>query len=81
LIGFVSLAVSEKSSLTDKKQCVALKKKFPSLQGKIILQDRAAVLEKAIVGDDVEKMPYDYLTEQPIKGNSLLSIPILSSPH
>lgn len=44
----------------------------------MVLQDRAAVLEKAIVGDDVEKMPYDYLTEQPIKGQSKLCFFLIS---
>lgn len=50
------------------QQCVELQKKFPSMNGRVILQDRPAVLEKAIVGEEVEKMAYDYLTEQPVKG-------------
>ncbi|KAF4637649.1 hypothetical protein G7Y89_g412 [Cudoniella acicularis] len=50
------------------QQCVALQKKYPTLIGKVILQDRPAVLEKAITGQEVERMSYDYLTPQPIKG-------------
>jgi hypothetical protein len=50
------------------QQCVLLKKRFPSLKGRVILQDRPTVLDRAVVGDSIEKMPYDYLTEQPVKG-------------
>jgi hypothetical protein len=50
------------------QQCVELQKKFPDLKGRVVLQDRPAVLEKAIVGDNIERMVYDYLTEQPVKG-------------
>ncbi|ELR01772.1 hypothetical protein GMDG_00148, partial [Pseudogymnoascus destructans 20631-21] len=52
------------------QQYVALRKKYPALQGRIILQDRPAILEKAITPDIVERMPYDYLGEQPVKGAS-----------
>ncbi|KAL1987270.1 hypothetical protein VTN96DRAFT_4298 [Rasamsonia emersonii] len=50
------------------QQCVALRKRFPNLKGRVVLQDLPSVLDKAITGDDVEKMGYDYLTEQPVKG-------------
>lgn len=50
------------------QQCVLLQKKFPSLKGRVVLQDRPAVLEKAAVTGSIEIMPYDYLTEQPVKG-------------
>ncbi|OBT79128.1 hypothetical protein VF21_01729 [Pseudogymnoascus sp. 05NY08] len=33
------------------QQCVALQKKYPDLQGRIVLQDRPAILEKAITPD------------------------------
>ena len=49
------------------------------LQGKIILQDRPAVLEKAITGPEVERMSYDYLTEQPVKGFLALTCDCLIS--
>lgn len=52
------------------QQCVALRKRFPNLKGRVVLQDLPSVLDKAITGDDVEKMGYDYLTEQPVKGET-----------
>jgi hypothetical protein len=51
-------------------QCALLQKKFPSLKGRLVLQDRPAVLENAITDERVERMAYDYLTEQPVKGES-----------
>lgn len=50
------------------QQCDSLKKKFPELAGRFVLQDRPEVLEKALAVDGMEKMSYDYLTEQPVKG-------------
>jgi hypothetical protein len=52
------------------QQCQALCDKFPNLKGKIVIQDRPEVLGKAITGSRVERMSYDYLTEQPLKGSS-----------
>ncbi|KAJ6786706.1 hypothetical protein PWT90_10579 [Aphanocladium album] len=49
------------------QQIAALKKKLPELQGRVVLQDRPEVLEKALEVDGMEKMVYDYLTEQPVK--------------
>lgn len=48
-------------------QCQSLKKALPELQGRVILQDRPEVLEKALSIDGVEKQSYDFLTEQPVK--------------
>ena len=48
-------------------QCAALKKAFPHLQGRIILQDRPPVLENALAVEGMEKMSHDFLTEQPVK--------------
>lgn len=48
-------------------QCAALKQRFPSLQGRIILQDRPAVLESALEVEGLEIMSHDLLTEQPVK--------------
>lgn len=54
---------------SDIVQTVGLQEKYPNLTGRIVLQDVfPALLDKAIVGPKVEKMQYDYLTEQPIKG-------------
>jgi len=50
-------------------QCTALRKRFPTLQGRVILQDRSAVLEKATANEDIERMAHDFLTEQPVKSN------------
>lgn len=54
------------------QQCLAFKAKFPTLPGRVILQDRPTVVEMAIVPEGVEKMGYNYLIEQPIKGMSRL---------
>lgn len=49
-------------------QLAALKEKFPELKGRMILQDRPDVLSKALQVEGMEKMPYDFETEQPVKG-------------
>lgn len=49
------------------QQIAALKAKLPDLQGRLVLQDRLVVLEKALEVEGMEKMSYDYLTEQPVK--------------
>ncbi|KAM3503974.1 hypothetical protein MY11210_008519 [Beauveria gryllotalpidicola] len=49
------------------QQIAALRERFPGLKGRVILQDRPEVLEKALEVDGMEKMSYDYLTEQPVK--------------
>lgn len=48
-------------------QCAALRKAFPELKGRIILQDRPAVVEKALKVDGMEVMAHDFLTEQPVR--------------
>ncbi|KAK7408045.1 hypothetical protein QQX98_009818 [Neonectria punicea] len=50
-------------------QCEALKKKLPNLEGKVVLQDRPEVLEKALDISGVENMSYDFVTEQPVKNS------------
>ena len=52
-------------------QCAALKKAFPELKGRIILQDRPAVLETALDVNGVELMAHDFLTEQPVHSESI----------
>ena len=57
-------------------QCQALRKAYPSLAGKIILQDRQDVIEKGGAAEEaapnkelgIEATPYDFFTEQPVKG-------------
>lgn len=49
-------------------QAELVRKKFPYLQGRVILQDRPDALAKAVIDGSIEKMPYDYLTPQPVKG-------------
>ena len=56
-------------------QCAALKKAFPHLQGRIILQDRTPVLESALIVEGMEKMSHDFLTEQPVKSEFAISVP------
>jgi hypothetical protein len=57
--------------------CAALKKALPRLQGRIILQDRPAVLEGALEVAGMEKMPHNFLTEQPVKSKTSLCVTLL----
>jgi hypothetical protein len=55
-------------------QAIAMKKKFPGLPGRYIVQDLAYGLPlEENRTDEVEFMVHDFLTEQPIKGNHGLS--------
>lgn len=57
-------------------QCQALRTAFPSLPGRIILQDRADVIAKGQVADEarpnkdlgIEAASYDFFTPQPVVG-------------
>ncbi|KAI1407192.1 putative sterigmatocystin 8-O-methyltransferase precursor [Hypoxylon sp. FL1857] len=54
-------------------QCIALKKRFPELPGRIILQEQAHVIhqvkENPLPGfEGIEAEAYDFFTPQPIKG-------------
>lgn len=53
-------------------QCAVLKKSVPGLAGRLILQDKPYVLQKALEVDGMEKMAYDFLTEQPVKGTYVI---------
>lgn len=57
------------------QQCDALYKRYPTLKGRIVLQDRPEVLETAITSSCVERMPYNYFMEQPVKGTPIRSCP------
>jgi len=49
-------------------QCTTIAKKYPNLIGRIILEDQPQVLALSVVAERIEKIPYDYLTVQPIQG-------------
>ncbi len=49
-------------------QCTALKKTFPHLPGRLILQDLPQVLQHAIPTEGVEPMAQDLFSPQTIKG-------------
>ncbi|KAH6975692.1 S-adenosyl-L-methionine-dependent methyltransferase [Ilyonectria destructans] len=45
------------------------RRKYPDAPGRLILQDLPRVLDKITsLEEDIERMPYDFLTPQPIKG-------------
>ena len=49
-----------------------LKRKYPDLPGRFVLQDRPDVIKKVVdTGDGIESTSYDFFTEQPIKGMSI----------
>ncbi|KAI5917160.1 S-adenosyl-L-methionine-dependent methyltransferase [Camillea tinctor] len=50
------------------QQCSLLRKAHPQVSGRVILQDQPFVLSQAPVTDGVEKYPFDFWTEQPVKG-------------
>lgn len=53
------------------QQCALLKEKHPQLPGRVVLQDQPFVLPHAIPTDGVEKLSFDFWTEQPLKGEVL----------
>lgn len=50
------------------QQCALLKKEHPQIPGRVVLQDQPFVLPHSIPIDGVEKQPFDFWTEQPLKG-------------
>jgi demethylsterigmatocystin 6-O-methyltransferase len=48
------------------QQCIELKKKFPTLPGKVILQDLPCVVLKVELPVDIQPMVYDFFTPQPV---------------
>ena len=56
-------------------QCLALKERFPDVQGRVVLQDRPEVIEHSLPIEGVEKEPYDFWTPEPIKGMLGSTIP------
>lgn len=57
-------------------QCVALVEKYPQLEGRVIFQDRPEVIANAIPKEGIRAMVHDFMTEQPIKGMSSVSVSI-----
>lgn len=53
---------------------IQIKEKWPALQGKLILQDRPTVLDSFPELPEIEKMPHDFFTEQPVKSKHLSSL-------
>lgn len=49
------------------------------LSGALVLQDRPEVIELAQVGEGVEKMAHDFLTEQPVKGECAPPLDLLGT--
>ncbi|KAI2613378.1 putative sterigmatocystin 8-O-methyltransferase precursor [Hypoxylon sp. NC1633] len=54
-------------------QCIALKQRFPTLPGRIILQDQSHIIDQVkqnpLPGfEGIEAEPYDFFTPQPIEG-------------
>lgn len=46
-----------------------LRRKWPSTPGRLVLQDLPPVLAEATdLGSEIEVMPHDFFTEQPVKG-------------
>ncbi|OOO07826.1 O-methyltransferase family 2 [Aspergillus oryzae] len=50
------------------QQCVNLLTEYPNMKGRVILQDTPSVVQDALPHNRVERMGYDYFTEQPVKG-------------
>jgi demethylsterigmatocystin 6-O-methyltransferase len=49
------------------QQCAGLLTKYPNLKGRVILQDLSSVIQDAVTDSRVERMSYDFFTEQPVK--------------
>ncbi|KAE8418554.1 hypothetical protein BDV36DRAFT_294982 [Aspergillus pseudocaelatus] len=50
------------------QQCVNLLTEYPNLKGRVILQDTPSVIQATLPHSRVERMAYDYFTEQPMIG-------------
>lgn len=48
--------------------CVALKKRFPMLPGRVVLQDLPQTINNLPGGQPFDPMAHDYFKEQPVKG-------------
>ena len=52
----------------------AIKKRFPDLPGKFILQDLPETIKQALPVPDMHVMAHDFFTEQPAKGESSIQL-------
>ncbi|KAF1994968.1 S-adenosyl-L-methionine-dependent methyltransferase [Amniculicola lignicola CBS 123094] len=59
------------------QKCATTKETFPNLKGKIILQDLPAVTAEAKLSQDIDVIPYDFFTPQPIKESVYSIDPLL----
>lgn len=49
-------------------QSIGLRKRFPDLPGRVIIQDTPQVIGMAQPGHDIETQVYDFFAPQPVKG-------------
>ena len=52
------------------QKTVALKRAFPEIRGRFIVQDLPHIIESAPKTEGIEHMAHDFFTEQPIKGTT-----------
>ena len=52
----------------------AIKKRFPDLPGKFILQDLPETIKQALPVPEMQVMAHDFFTEQPVKGESSIQL-------
>ncbi|KAI1128578.1 S-adenosyl-L-methionine-dependent methyltransferase [Nemania abortiva] len=53
------------------QQCALLKRTYPNIPGRFVLQDQPFVLHHAVLVEGTEKYPHDFWTEQPLKGSRI----------
>ena len=56
------------------QEAVALKKRFPDLPGRFVVQDLPQIVSKHTLDADIESMAHDFFTPQPLKGELFLSV-------
>jgi hypothetical protein len=56
---------------------IAFKQKFPAAKGRFVIQDLPAVTDTLTSLDGIEIIPYDFFTEQPVKGEQQDSLWLL----
>ena len=49
-------------------QCQLLREAYPGMPGRLVLQDKPYVVERALNVPGMEGMAYNYFEEQPVKG-------------
>ncbi len=59
-------------------EAVALKKRFPDLPGRFVVQDLPQVVSRQNLDAEVEFMAHDFLTPQPLKGKLFLSDEVIA---